>query len=189
MFWRGTASAAGRHGVCDFTPPLAKLRKMVRYPITAMGTACVSVYRTFVLATGAHPQASGQQAGARRQPWACGAGTQEKTPCPYCRSSPLIFPDHLTQTPHQQQLQGDLSRVYYPIAAGVPRTPEERLQAGSRVEITGGALAGLKARSGGAASSGRLRESEFLQRGVAVASESWMSQSRSSLASLASARA
>jgi hypothetical protein len=57
---------------------------------------------------------------------------------------PFIFPDHLTQTPHQQQLQGDLSRVYYPIAAGAPRTPEERLQAGSHVEITGGAFGGTQ---------------------------------------------
>jgi hypothetical protein len=57
---------------------------------------------------------------------------------------PFIFPDHLTQTPHQRQLQGDLSRVYYPIAAGAPLAPEERLQAASPVKITGGPLAGLK---------------------------------------------
>src|SRR5947209_10918969 len=47
------------------------------------------------------------------------------------------------EVPDQRQLRDDLSRVYYLIAAGAPLAPEERLQPGAAVEITGGPLAGL----------------------------------------------
>jgi hypothetical protein len=144
--------------IFNFDSP--KLRKMVRYPITAMGTACVSVYRTFVLATGAHPQASGQQAGARRQPWACGAGTPEKTPCPCCRSSRSFFPTNCSR----KLLISDSCRAICPVYT-IQSRPERRwrLKNGCKLgrlwRLRGGLWRDSKARSGGAASSGRLRES------------------------------
>ena len=71
-------------------------------------------------------------------------------------------------------------------AAGTRRTAASRVAC----EDYGGAFGGTQ-RQGLAArqSSGRLCEREFLQQGVAAASESWMSQPRSSLASPTSARA
>src|SRR5260370_1443928 len=44
----------------------------------------------------------------------------------------------------QPQLHADLGRVYHLMTAGLPLVPEERLQPGRLVEITGGPLAGLR---------------------------------------------
>jgi len=75
----------------------------------------------------------------------------------------------------QQQLHADLARVYHLITSGAPLTPEERLQPGSRVEITRGALAGLE---GKVIRRGKhltlFVEVQFLQRAVSVEIESWM---------------
>jgi transcriptional antiterminator RfaH len=77
----------------------------------------------------------------------------------------------------QQQLQGDLARVYSMIASGVPLEPEDRLTPGTPVEITAGPLAGL---AGKILRCGKhlkfLVEVHFLQRGVSVEIESWMIQ-------------
>ena len=102
----------------------------------------------------------------------------------------FIFPDPLlTQTPDQRQLQADLPRVYYLIAAGVPPAPEERLQTGSPVEITGEPLAELE---GKVLPHGKQLKSDvqvpFLRQGLSVEIESWI-QPWSGLASLATARA
>jgi transcriptional antiterminator RfaH len=75
----------------------------------------------------------------------------------------------------QEQLHADLMRVHHLIQAGLPLTPEDRLEPGARVEIVGGPLAGLegtflKRRN-------QLKffiEVQFLQRGVSVEVESWM---------------
>jgi transcriptional antiterminator RfaH len=75
----------------------------------------------------------------------------------------------------QAQLQDDLCRVYRLIESGAPLTPEQRLQPGSLVEITCGALAGTR---GKVLSCGKqLRftvEIQFLQQGVSLDVESWM---------------
>ncbi len=77
----------------------------------------------------------------------------------------------------QLQLREDLARVQRLLSAGVPLTPEERLQPGSRVEVTGGPFAGMQGRI--------LRrgkkltfvvEVRFLQQGVSVEVDSWMIQ-------------
>ena len=85
------------------------------------------------------------------------------------------------EVPDQRQLRDDLSRVYYLIAAGAPLAPEERLQPGAAVEITGGPLAGLE---GKVLRRGKQLkfyvEVQFLQQGVSVEIESWMIQPRSS---------
>jgi len=69
----------------------------------------------------------------------------------------------------QPKLHADLSRIHQLMAAGLPLTPEERLEPGSWVEITSGALCGMKGRITRRAN--RLRfvvEVDFLQRGASV---------------------
>jgi len=77
----------------------------------------------------------------------------------------------------QEQLHADLARVYHLIAAGEPLTPEDRLQAGSPVEIISGPLAGLE---GKVIRRGKhlkfFVEVQFLQQGVSVEIEGWMIQ-------------
>jgi transcriptional antiterminator RfaH len=75
----------------------------------------------------------------------------------------------------QARLHADLARVYRLIEGGAPLTPEDRLAPGTEVEITCGALAGVR---GKILSKGKqlkfVVEVQFLQRGVSVEIESWM---------------
>ena len=75
----------------------------------------------------------------------------------------------------QAKLHDDLLRVERMIAAGVPLSPEERLEPGTRVEITSGPLAGM---TGTVLRRGKqlkfLIEVQFLRRGVSAEIESWM---------------
>jgi len=77
--------------------------------------------------------------------------------------------------PDQEQLRTDLFGVHQLMTCGVPLTPEGRLQAGMRVEIIYGPLAGLEGtvlRVGT-----RLRfyvQVTFLQRSVSAEVEGWM---------------
>src|SRR5439155_13945354 len=75
----------------------------------------------------------------------------------------------------QLQLHADLTRVYHLMTAGLPLTPEERLDAGALVEIISGPLAGLE---GKILRRGKrfkfLVEVQFLQRGVSAEVENWM---------------
>jgi transcription antitermination factor NusG len=75
----------------------------------------------------------------------------------------------------QRELHDDLARVQHLIATEAPLTPEERLQPGTPVVITSGALAGL---TGKVLRRGKelrlLIEVRFLQRGVSVEIETWM---------------
>lgn len=77
----------------------------------------------------------------------------------------------------QQQLHVDLVRVYHLIATGELLTPEGRLEAGTRVEIIGGPLAGLE---GKVIRRGKqlkfFVEVRLLQQGVSVEIEGWMIQ-------------
>src|SRR5262249_14201808 len=77
----------------------------------------------------------------------------------------------------QARLHADLARVYHLMATGEPLTPEDRLQAGARVEIIHGPLAGLE---GKVLRRGKqlkfFVEVQLLQRGVSVEIESWMIQ-------------
>ena len=80
----------------------------------------------------------------------------------------------------QRQLHADLARVYCLIAAGAPLAPEERLQPGAPVEITGGPLAGLEGKILRRGKQLKFYvEVQFLRQGVSVEIESWMIQARS----------
>lgn len=75
----------------------------------------------------------------------------------------------------QAQLHADLVRVHQLIASGSLLTPEDRLQPGSKVEITSGSLAGLEGKILRRGKKTKfLVEVQFLQRGVSVELESWM---------------
>jgi transcriptional antiterminator RfaH len=75
----------------------------------------------------------------------------------------------------QPQLHQDLAAVYCLIQSGTAMTPEDRLEPGDRVEITGGPLAGLEGRIIRRGKHLRfLVEVHFLQQGVSVEMESWM---------------
>jgi transcription antitermination factor NusG len=75
----------------------------------------------------------------------------------------------------QEQLQADLARIYWLIAAGAPLAAEDRLCPGSRVEIISGPFTGLE---GKVLRRGKqlklIVEVRFLQQGVSVEIESWM---------------
>jgi transcriptional antiterminator RfaH len=79
--------------------------------------------------------------------------------------------------PDQGALYTDLARVHHLMESGSSLTPEERLQPGTRVEITAGPLAGLE---GKVLHRGKhlhfFIEVRLLQQGVSVAIESWMLQ-------------
>src|SRR5438270_1473838 len=235
--------AACWHGVCHFAPS-ANLGLTVRYPITAMGTACVSAYRTLFDPAALSRKPRKQRAYAKekgslllgrltgwcpRQQRDLPRRIEGEGSMPLLPLEPFIFPDdlltqpaqdkqafplwwvlhtrpraekalarkllqgrtafflplhkrqwrkqgrlHCSYTPlfpgyifvqgdreaifktqmtnqvarilaveDQRQLHADLARVYCLIAAGAPLAPEERLQPGAPVEITGGPLAGL----------------------------------------------
>jgi transcriptional antiterminator RfaH len=75
----------------------------------------------------------------------------------------------------QEQLGTDLARVHQLIVTGLPLTPEERLEPGTRVEITSGPLAGLEGKFLRRRNQFKFFvEVEFLQRGVSVEIEAWM---------------
>jgi transcriptional antiterminator RfaH len=77
----------------------------------------------------------------------------------------------------QAQLYGDLVRVNRLIASGAPLEAEERLEPGTRVEITAGPFAGVEGKI--IRRNHRLTllvEVNFLQRGASVEIESWMIQ-------------
>jgi transcriptional antiterminator RfaH len=77
----------------------------------------------------------------------------------------------------QERLHADLTRVHRLMLTDAPLTPEDRLEPGAAVEITGGPFQGL---TGTVLRRGhRLRlvvEVQFLRRGVSVELESWMLQ-------------
>jgi transcriptional antiterminator RfaH len=82
---------------------------------------------------------------------------------------------------NQAELHADLARVYCLMAAGAPLAPEERLQPGTWVEITGGPLAGLEGKI--IRRGKRLTffiEVHFLQRGASVEIDRWMIEPRES---------
>lgn len=82
---------------------------------------------------------------------------------------------HVLPVMDQEQLHRDLSRVHQLMISNAPLQPEERLPAGTPVEITGGPLAGLAGKV--ICHEKQLRflvEVQFLQRGVSVAIERWM---------------
>ncbi|MFL5240809.1 MAG: transcription termination/antitermination protein NusG [Gemmataceae bacterium] len=69
----------------------------------------------------------------------------------------------------QTQMWNDLDQVQRLIASGAPITPEERLQAGSPVEICHGPLAGLRGTILRTASGRRfVVQVDFIQRGASV---------------------
>lgn len=71
--------------------------------------------------------------------------------------------------PDQVRLWSDLRQVHRLILTGAPLTPEERLAPGMVVEVTTGALAGLRGKILRAASVRRfVVEIDFLQRGASV---------------------
>jgi hypothetical protein len=75
----------------------------------------------------------------------------------------------------QRQLHQDLCSVYRLICSNAPLLPEDNLEAGMRVEITGGALAGLQGTILRRRNRLRLEVGvHFLGRGVSVEIESWM---------------
>jgi transcription antitermination factor NusG len=84
---------------------------------------------------------------------------------------------HVLQVENQDQLQGDLARVYHLITTGAALTPEERLEPGSPVEIIKGPLTGLE---GKVLRRGKhlkfFVEVQFLRRAVSVEVEGWMIQ-------------
>jgi len=76
---------------------------------------------------------------------------------------------HSLEVSDQQGLWNDLIQVNRLINTGAPITPEERLEPGDLVEITRGALAGLKGRIIRAASGRRfVVQVNFIQRGASV---------------------
>jgi transcriptional antiterminator RfaH len=83
----------------------------------------------------------------------------------------------ILEVPDQEQLQADLARIYWLIAAGAPLAGEDRLVPGSPVEIVSGPFAGLE---GKVLRRGKqlklIVEVRFLQQGVSVEIESWMIQ-------------
>ncbi len=75
----------------------------------------------------------------------------------------------------QLQLHVDLARVYQLMTAGLPLTPEERLDPGTFVEIVSGPLAGLEGKILRRGKHLKLViEVQFLQRGVSAELEGWM---------------
>jgi transcriptional antiterminator RfaH len=77
----------------------------------------------------------------------------------------------------QEQLTGDLRRVYKLVESGSPLAPEDRLVPGSPVEIISGPFAGM---AGKILRRGKklhfFVEVHLLQQGVSVEMESWMFQ-------------
>jgi|GEM_PF-4708897 len=185
--WSGGKQSAWR---LRFHSSLAKTsEEMVRYPITAMGTACVSVYRTFCFGDWCSPR---KPRDSRLVPVGShGLVAQE-----------LRRRRHALVAAQAVHFSGSSAHAKLPISDRCKArcrvyTIQSRLERCRRLKngckpgrlwrLRGGLWRDSKARSSGAASSGRLRESEFFQQGVAAAGETWMSQSRSSLASLAPA--
>jgi transcription antitermination factor NusG len=77
----------------------------------------------------------------------------------------------------QAQLESDLAQVYRLMDSGLALTPEERLQPGTPVEITDGALAGIQGKVLNLSKKTRVVvEVKFLQSAVSVEVESWMIQ-------------
>jgi transcriptional antiterminator RfaH len=75
----------------------------------------------------------------------------------------------------QAQLHADLARVYHLITTGAVLSPEDRVQPGTRVRITNGALAGLEGKVIRRGKHLKLFvEVQFLQRAVSAEIESWM---------------
>ncbi len=76
---------------------------------------------------------------------------------------------------NQRQLQADLERVFRLMNSDAPLTPEGRLAVGDLVEITEGALTGLRGRMVRYGKNLRVTvEVRFLQQGVSVEVERWM---------------
>jgi transcription antitermination factor NusG len=77
--------------------------------------------------------------------------------------------------PDQQQLHGDLMRIFRLIDSGLPLSPEQHLPEGTVVEITSGVLEGMEGRVIRHGKGLRLFvEVKFLQQGVSAEVESWM---------------
>jgi transcriptional antiterminator RfaH len=75
----------------------------------------------------------------------------------------------------QKALKVDLAGIYHAITTGVPLTPEREFQAGARVMITAGPLAGLEGTISRQQEKMRiLLEVRFMQQGVSVEIEHWM---------------
>jgi transcription antitermination factor NusG len=75
----------------------------------------------------------------------------------------------------QRQLQADLERVFRLMNSDAPLTPEGRLAVGDLVEITEGALTGLRGRMVRYGKNLRVTiDVRFLQQGVSVEVERWM---------------
>ena len=79
------------------------------------------------------------------------------------------------QVPGQEQLHSDLSRVHDLMVSGAPLAPEERIVAGTWVEIVRGPFAGLEGKVIRCGKKLKLCvQVNFLQRGASVELEAWM---------------
>jgi transcription antitermination factor NusG len=88
----------------------------------------------------------------------------------------------------QDQVFDDLGRVYGLMTSGSTLTPEARLKAGIKVEITGGPFTGMEGTILRQGSNLRfVVEVRFLHQGVSVELESWMIQPELSSPRMASA--
>lgn len=75
----------------------------------------------------------------------------------------------------QPGLWGDLRQIYRLIASGEPVAPEDKLGPGTTVEITSGALAGLRGKIIATASGRRfVVQVDFIQRGASVMIEDYV---------------
>ena len=82
---------------------------------------------------------------------------------------------HVLLADDQQQLHGDLHRVYQLITSGAPITSEDRLEPGDLVEIVKRPFAGLEGKLIRRGTQLRLFvEVQFLRRAVSAEVESWM---------------
>jgi transcription antitermination factor NusG len=82
---------------------------------------------------------------------------------------------HCLEVVAQERLSADLERVHRLMVSGEPLSPEQRLPAGTPVEICAGPLAGLHGKVIQGRGAWRLLvEVAFLQRGVSVEVEDWM---------------
>ncbi len=85
---------------------------------------------------------------------------------------------HCIRVEDQGRLHEDLARIHRLMLSGEPLTPEERLQPGDWVEITGGPLEGLQGKIIRRGKQLRLFvEVQFLQRGASVEIDSSMIRS------------
>jgi len=92
-----------------------------------------------------------------------------------CRALETNLVANCLPVPDQDQLQGDLLRVYHLMVSGTPLSQESRFGPGTRVEIISGPLEGME---GTVLRQGKQLkfyvEVRFLRQGVAAEVESWM---------------